>query len=343
MQSVAGDDDARAVVWTLFMLHLYEVFNRREDQIYHVLAGTRHNLIAGLSSTRFLTHDAVKNARRACRRSPEEQRAVEELRRKTEQLPVNLEMIADLREHLWVQTSWDFEGIKSKATWLVCCLSFDRGHRASNLTLPGNKHALDHNLRCASTIFNVSSPKGIVKLPAGPELLGVLNSSIVSVRISTVTSKMTGSGRSHKIVDALITRDCEASSQFVDDLAEFVRHSQVSGDDPLFSFYRVSDKTKRRAKKVLTRGEVTIELKKCAGRLNLPSKRFATRSLRKGMSTQMSLGNISREERNRAGGWAPGSTIPDTHYDRSAQLRGALGAASLPGASTITNDQLRSL
>ena len=165
----------------------------------------------------------------------------------------------------------------------------------------------------------------------------------MSVRISTVTSKVTGSGRSHKVVDALITRSCEASSQFIDDLAEFVRRSEVSGDDPLFSFYRTSKTTKRRAKKILTRGEVSAELKNCAERLNLPKKRFATRSLRKGMSTQMSLGNRSREERNRAGGWAPTSLVPDIHYDISAQLRGALDAAAAPGATTLTDSQLRAL
>lgn len=182
-----------------------------------------------------------------------------------------------------------------------------------------------------------------MKVPAGPALCSIIDSRISSVRIATVTSKTTGSGRSQRTVDALITRDCEASSQFINDLAEFVRRSEVSGDDPLFSFYRTSEKTGLKSKKVLTRGEVANELKKCADRLGLPRERFATRSLRKGMSTQMSLGNLSREERNRAGGWAPGSSIPDVHYDRSSQLRGALEAAAAPGAATLSTDQLRAL
>ena len=232
-----------------------------------------------------------------------------------------------------------YDAIPRKAIWLACCISFDRGPRISNLTLPNSKMAVDHNIRCMNAKFLVrytrSTESDVKTISAGGEMVNIAIGQVVSLTLDFVTSKTTGSGRSHQIVPALITRTTARSTQLLEDFVNFVQHSGASGDDPLLSFYRTSPKTHKRMRKILRRKEINDEIKACAVRCGLPAHYFSSVSLRKANATVSSLAGASASERNVTGGWAPESRVPDVHYDHSKRIAGALDAATHHGANAV--------
>jgi hypothetical protein len=340
LKTIEGDDTARAVVWALFVLDLYSI-GRRAQQVTGVLSGVRHYLLAGLVSVQFLTHAVVQSARKACRRTPTEQRAFLEVQKMDSFLPVTIDMLDNLRAFLWIDDDWGFDAILRKAVWIACCLSFDRGPRISNLTLPSSSKAMDHNIRSQSVSFVVSGGHLLRTITAGPALVGIAVDAVRSVTLSFPTSKTTGSQKPTKSGSAVITRSCRQSGQLLEDLVAFVQRSGAGGEQPLLSFYRTSPVTNHCALKVLTRKEVNVEIKAGAVRCGLPPHFFSATSLRKGNATTTSLAGFTAEERNSAGGWAPGSRVPDVHYDQSKRISGALDAGAREGGRTLDVEQVR--
>jgi hypothetical protein len=342
LRTIERDDTARAVVWALFTLELYSE-GRRAQQVTGVLSGVRHYLLSGLASIEFLTHAVVHSARRACRRTPLEQRALVEQQRTEVFLPVTTDMLDNLRGHLRVAGDWGGVGLLRKAVWIACGLSFDRGPRIGNLTLPSSAKAMDHNIRSHSVMFVVTKEGMTRNVRAGPDMVGIAGGAVLSVSLEFPTSKTTGSLKPTKSGSAVILRSCPQSGQLLEDLAEFVQHSGSSGEQPLLSFYRTSHKTNQRTHKTLTRREVNLEIKAGAVRCGLPPHFFSATSLRKGNATTTSLAGLSTEERNSAGGWAPGSTVPDIHYDQSKRISGALDAGAREGRKPLGVEQLQQM
>ena len=343
LRSIEDDDTARAIVWTLFIFYLYDRLGKRAEQVTGVLSGVRYHLLANLASVRFLGHEVVSNARRACRRNPEEHRVYVERRRNEAFLPATVDMLDNLRVYLWKDDDWSYDEILRKAIWLACCISFDRGPRISNLSLPSSKLATDHNIRCAQASFLVQTDEGPRTILAGDQMIGVRAECVASLTLDFVTSKSTGSGRTHQILPALISRRSERSSQLLSDFVAFVKHSGANGNEPLLSFYRTSPITRRRAHKTLRRNDVNSEIKACAVRCGLPPKYFSSISLRKGNATATSLGGLSAMERNVAGGWAPTSRVPDIHYDNTKRITGALDVASRDVGNLLNLDRLKEM
>jgi hypothetical protein len=344
LTSLVDNDNAKAIVWTLFIVFLHADLEKRGEQVYKVLSGVRYHLLHNLCGVTFLNHDSVKNARRACRRTPDEERRHALQQRLQALMPVSIDMLDNLREVLWSENDWEFDALLKKAIWLACCLSFDRGPRLGNVSLKNGKNALDHNIRCNFVTFSVTtSTNTIVKVSAGPAMRDYEPVQVTAMTIDIPTSKTTGGGKKMKLEPIVITRFSPRSSQLLDDFAAFVRNAGTEGDQPLLSFYRRSKKTGRVAHKVVTRREIVTEIKACAIRCGLPPQYFSGNSLRKGNATQSSLGLLSAEERNRAGGWAQGSTVPDEHYDHAARYHGALDAANNLGARQLNSGIVRAM
>ena len=343
LSHLKDNDTARAVIWTLFIYDLYSG-GLRAEQVHSVLSGVRYYLLTSLSGIAFLSDESIALARKAVRRSPEEQRVYLEEKRLRAQLPVSVDMLGNMRNFLWKEDMWGFDDLLDKAIWLASCLSFDRGPRLGNISLKNGQHAVDHNIRCKSAYFSVKTLDGPVKkIAAGPGLVGVNLRLVDSMTIEIPTSKTTGSGRKHQLEPILISRTTDLSSQLLDDFVRFVQHSGASGEDPLFSFYRQSEKTGLTALKKLVRKEITSAIKACAVRCGLPPRYFSGNSLRKGTATQLSLGGLPAEDRNIAGGWARDSKVPDLHYDASRRVRGALDAAGNNGASSLSTKDLQAM
>jgi hypothetical protein len=340
LHSIRGQDMARAQVWTLFAYHLF-LEGRREGQVTSVLAGVRHHLIAHLESVAFLDQPVVGQARRACRRSVNERRAIAAHQAEAVFLPVSVDMLKDLRAALWKEGDWSFDEVERKAIWLASCLSFDRGLRISNLTRPCSKSAMDHNIQARDASFTVGEGEEYRIVHIGPELEGVAPEAVKALTVQCMSSKTTGGGTPASMLSLVFTRSSPGSEQLLLDCLEFAKHAGVCGSDPLLSYRRVSLKTNRRSHKVLTRSIVNEAIKACAVRCGLPADYFSATSLRKGNPTTTTLAGFSREDRNRAGGWALNSTVPDRHYDHSDRIRGALDAAAGAGAERMGVEQLR--
>ena len=344
LKSIDKNDVAKSMVWTMFCMYLYDHHGRRAEQVHSVLTGVRHRLLTSFTSIQFLGSEVVANARRAVQRNPDEERAHAEAKRSKEMLPVTPDMLTHLRSYLWgVESDWSFDAILRKAVWLACCLSYDRGPRISNVTLKNGRNSLDHNIRCDSVSFLIDEDDHVCTIRAGPGMKVVAASAVASLTIDIITSKTTGGSKALKILPAVISRSTAESTQLLIDFVHFVQHSGSAGGQPLLSFYRTSPVTGHRLHKVVTRREVSSEIKECAIRCGLPARFFSATSLRKGHATQTSLSGWSAVERNLAGGWAPNSRVPDKHYDHSKRIHGALDAAASIDAQHMNIRHLRSL
>jgi hypothetical protein len=344
LKSIDKNDAAKSMVWTMFCMFLYDHHGRRAEQVHAILTGVRHRLLTSFTSIQFLSSEVVANARRAVQRNPEEERVHAEAKRSKEMLPVTPDMLTHLRSVLWGEDEdWSFDAILRKAVWLACCLSYDRGPRISNVTLKNGKTGLDHNIRCDNAAFLINRGNHAGTIRAGPDMKAVAPSSVATLTIDIVTSKTTGGSKALRILPAVISRSTAESTQLLIDFVHFVQHSGSFGSQPLLSFYRTSPITGQRLHKVITRKEVSHEIKECAIRCGLPARFFSATSLRKGHATQTSLSGWSAVERNIAGGWAPNSRVPDKHYDHSKRLHGALDAAASSDARHMDIQHLRSL
>jgi hypothetical protein len=125
-----------------------------------------------LESVAFRDQPVVGQERRACRRSGNERRAIAAHQAEAVFVPISVDMLNDLRAALWKEGDWSFDEVERKAIWLASCLSFDRGLRISNLTRPGSKSAMDHNIQTRDASFTVGEGEEQRIVHIGPELGG---------------------------------------------------------------------------------------------------------------------------------------------------------------------------
>jgi hypothetical protein len=119
------------------------------------------------------------------------------------------------------------------------------------------------------------------------------------------------------------------------------RRLEVSGSENLLSCHRSSPITHISSNKVPTRNEDIEEIKGGAVRCGAAGHFFAATSLRKDTATDLARAGLPREERNRIGGWAPDSSVPERHYDHSKRIEGVLDAGSEEGVRPLGLEHLR--
>jgi hypothetical protein len=190
---------------------------------------------------------------------------------------------------------------------------------------------------------NEENGENLRRVRAGAAMIGISHERVVSATLDIVTSKTSGCGKSLKIEPAVISRNSEASCQLLKDLVLFVQHSGADGNDPLLSFYRTSTVTGISLQKTITRKEINGAIKDCAVRCGLPPRFFSATSLRKGHATYSALSGVPAELRNKIGGWAPNSKVPDKHYNQSGRVIGALDLATRAGTRALNVRQLRAI
>jgi hypothetical protein len=103
-------------------------------------------------------------------------------------------MLKDLRAALWKEGDGSFDEGERKAIGLASCLSFDRGLRISNLTRPGSKSAMDHNIQTRDASFTVGEGEKQRIVHIGPELGGVALEAVKALTVQCMSSKTTGGG-----------------------------------------------------------------------------------------------------------------------------------------------------
>jgi hypothetical protein len=291
-------------------------------------AGIKLAFARALLPTEFLNHPTVAAARHACRRKPEELRAIKDAGTEgTVKLPLCGSILDDIRKHLWHDKAWDARGLRDRMAYLACVWGFDQTARVSEYTIPEGI-ATDHCIRVDDVSFYVQTPNGIVGLTGssmayslrgaaeeGPDVKRVMECRVLAVSTKgkiTVKAKLVG-------------RRSPMESRFLDDLVIFLVRSGTFGKDELFSF-----RLGPNPKVALTSFVVRREVKSACDRAGLPSKHFSSHSLRKGGVTHMRALGACEDDRRDRGNWAPGSQVMNDTYDYGHGL-GPLAAESLTG------------
>jgi len=121
-----------------------------------------------------------------------------------------------------------------------------------------------------------------------------------------------------------IARRTDPESSFLDDLVAWTQGSKVLGVDEITARYSVERGSSRITRRVAGRKEVALAIKEAHALEGLLPGLFSCKSLRAGFSTHADDAGVSAANRNLRGGWAVGSSVPDSNYSVALENAGAL-------------------
>lgn len=315
-EKVRGTKDRQSRL-ALFYVYLYEL-GKREEQIVRVSSAVRFHMEAHQYDTSFFDGVVAKRSRMASGRSNDEKRQQRIKQAETKILPIGLDIVRELREELWVNTSWKSkEGLDKKGTWISIGLGYDGGNRVSNVTGKDGSNASDHSLKTEDIVFHVTNAftrreatvKGVEALR---DALQVSGAEVKFASIHYWTSKTASKS---------LTLDHMTAVPLLKDLVEWICKSGAKPGECVCSRYWNG------RKRTVTSKDVRYAIKHACLRNGLPAERYSSKSLRSGFATHYTLCNGDTKERDASGGWAEGSSVPAAHYD-FAPLKGALSLNS---------------
>ena len=334
MEDAPSDEDRVARVMH-FATWLFGVKNMVGKPLTTALGALKTTMEAKGLNVIWWKDDRICRARKAARPTTVEAKTIRDGATRMLTLPMTGSMVLDCRVDLWVEGDWSAEGLDKKARWLVIALGFDSGSRIGQLTL-AEKGGEDHTLRARDVTFVMKDGSAWVGDSSFRDILMEQGKAGVQlVDIEKVTGK-TSKGRNTSTVNVdTIMRRTPAESQVVDDLCDWVMWSGVKQNDPFFTRYDPLSGSR----KVVTRKEVTQEIKGCARRRGMPEGLFCTRSLRKGYATHSKAVGVAREDMLARGAWSDRSTVPETHYISSIGAEGGL-ATMVTGEEGISRSEI---
>ena len=138
----------------------------------------------------------------------------------------------------------------------------------------------------------------------------------------------------------VIGRRSESENQWCDDLVEWIIHSGITSQDPLFS--RLANKPDRgMSHKVCTSKSVRTAVKEGVVRAGLDPDLFSFHSLRKGAITLMNAKGVPKEQILDRGNYSASSTVMDNSYNYDASGLGPRAANALTGGCRPGLDEVR--
>lgn len=330
LEHIKDDNDkGRRVV--LYMAYLYLNFGLREEQIKRLVTGITYLFeIEGVPSE-FFKLAVVSRGRAAASRTVPEAREYEEERSKKAILPVCLDIVLAMRTKYWEERNWTVPDIDKRAIWLAVALGFDSGPRIGNITKKDGKNGPDHCIRAKHCLFLVADPttsteRQIEGGPAVKEFLnqpGVTAADILSVDLYYLSSKTSGKVKAVVRHPKHLARRSAIEQTVLDDLIQWMLHSEVKSDDELLSRYSIEGR-----KKTVIRKDVRKAIKDTVIEMGLPPANFSNKSLRSGFSSHVIANGMGECEMKRGGGWTENSQVPNNHYTHQMRDRGALALAT---------------
>ena len=305
---------------SLFVLHLYDIHGMRGSQrVSAVLSGLRLMWHIRRLDTGFFDHPDLGAVKKGVRPTVAEVRNDETRRAETRKLPAIVEIMAMMRERLWVTTGVDADGLSSKAIWIAALIGFDTGVRPSNVRLRDGKHAVDHCILSSDLIFNVTTTRGDERLHGGEAVRRELEEGypesikrVSCLDLSVVTTKSTNKSSAGRVVNR-IGRGNAFESAAVDDICAFQVLSGVKSTDKFCTRYAPADRGKLSSKTVINK-DLSNAIKDAAESLGLPRINFSPKSLRSGYATHQVNCRVVWEAMTSRGGWSKTSSIPRRHY-----------------------------
>jgi hypothetical protein len=229
-------------------------------------------------------------------------------------------------------------------------MMMDTGNRVSSATGPKRDKILgvitDHGIRyeCLQVEARRPDDQSIFVMKGGPELYVYLQKTrnltsatfplVLNVRLTFLTQKVVRKGGAP---DPLyFGRRTDRESQFVDDMMLWCSLNQKLGPkDYLFTRYQLAPKPgAKKDKRLLTPADITHVVKSAAVAFNLDPARFTTSSARRFLAAG---GGLEDQEMKHRAGWAADSTVPQEHYLRNFESRGAFAVDS----DSLTMEQVQ--
>ena len=305
---------------SLFVLHLYEVHGMRGSQcVSSVLSGLRLMCRIRRLDTGFFDLPDLGAVKKGVRPTVAEVCNNETRRAETRKLPAIVEIMAAMRERLWVDTGVDSEGLYSKAIWISALIGFDTGVRPSNVCLGDGKSAVDHCILSSDLVFNVTTQLGNERFRGGEAVRGELEEGypesikrVSCVDVSIVTTKITNKSSAGRVVNR-IGRGNAFESAAVDDICAFQVLSRVKSTDKFCTRYAPTNRGKLSRKTVINK-DLSNAIKDAAESLGLPRIIFSPKSLTSGYATYQVECGVTWEAMTSRGGWSKTSSVPRRHY-----------------------------
>jgi hypothetical protein len=319
-------EDRVKVLMVCHLLAERKEAGKREKAATSITAAIRKHFATALLNTEWLNSEAIAVARKACRRTPHENREYMRAGQGRARLPVWLSLLGRLREKLWEGRGFGWEDIDSKMTYVTAMYGFDVAARAGEATSNGGDNP-GHTILCGDIIMHLEeavTDDGVsVNRIRGGSTLMVEKVEIRNVRMLEVCAL------THKVgtinTTKMIRRNGEEAEEFLEDLTEFMLRSGAVTGDPLFSRRAVQPGGKL-SHKVCRSKMVTDAIKEEVKSQGLSPDLFSFHSLRKGAVTQMKALGVSRDEILARGNYAPLSGMIDSVYNYNSTGTGPLGS-----------------
>jgi hypothetical protein len=347
------DHRHRTQLLVLYIMYLYKE-GKRSEQIGTELSLLKSNWITALCVTDFfppLTSDEMTRAKKAGKRSTDEERVHIEARETRKQLPLNESMTAWLRETYWVphahKTDLKGEELDDMMMYLAIELGWDSGMRVGNLCktqnsrkkgqplVPRPSKALltkdlqfvvgDRRPREMDPEADYTPTKFVTRYGTEIRQQNIELNRYVEVNFNLLATKTA------PVMKITVGQRSARERQLCMDLVHWVLVANMDQDDPLFSRVAVTGKRKEATKKHLASRHVSFGIKASAVHHSFPKKLFNTRSMRQGFRT---VRGLTAEEKDSRGGWSETSGVGQAYYDHcGAGGRGATAAVSDGGSS----------
>ena len=317
----------------LFMNYLFDRGDRKPAVDKIITAMSSVFLKAGRTNSVF-SNTLVIQAKKGTMGSNEEIRRANQAKINLPTLPLSGDMIQESRNMFWSKKGWSRDDMDSKVIWIVLGLGFNFGWRVGQMTLAPKKRngtlkGNDHCLRTGDLKFSVQlndNKSKLVIIQGGKALRLFLEQSIVKnlkkvkfCELSLLSGKMV-KNRTYVLDKKKISRDTVIEATILEDLCMWIVQAAPEATDEFTCRY-----DNKRNRKVVTAGEVNVSIKQLAVSFDFDPRMFSSRSLRSGLASSLNALGVSSERRNRIGGWAAGSTVPDNHYVHYESVQGVFG------------------
>jgi hypothetical protein len=300
----------------------------REKQATAAGSAVRKYFEVELETTEWFDDPRIRGARRACRRSPAENRVYARSKEAKDKKPIWYDLLGQIREDYWLGQDYDYKGIDNKMIAINVMFSYDLALRRGEANM-GGEDDNDHSIKNEDLTFYLYEAISV----DGVEVQSVRGGGaafrqyVVSSNVESCMVK----GISHKagLIHAgkLIEQRTAEEAELLMDLVEWVLYSGSGPGEPVFSRYVQFPGRAKSYKKCIPK-MITEVIKKYVREAGLDPVEFSIHSLRKGCVRQMNADGIEKEETNARGNYAKESIMVQTVYNSNDTGRGPLSSST---------------